>query len=122
MLKRYFSIRVAIGILSVLILLLNLATDKVFSQQEILCNTSEGASNKGWILGDVVSVDLENNRLAVTCVNYDTLQIEKITIVVDTCTEYKNISSLCDVKIGDVVSIDYLSDSQGNVALVISVE
>ena len=76
-----------------------------------------------WVLGDVISVDVESNKLLVGYMDYDTYEEGQIPIFVNSATLYENIKSLQDIKVGDAVSIDYSTSPQGeNIALNISVE
>ncbi|KPK98875.1 MAG: hypothetical protein AMJ95_02000 [Omnitrophica WOR_2 bacterium SM23_72] len=84
---------------------------------------SEGGGNIQWVWGDVVNVDTQNKTLTVKYLDYETDQDNEISIGIDDQTTFENIMSLDEIKIGDVVSVDYSVDVLGkNVAKNISVE
>jgi len=106
-----------------LVIFLSLTINQALSQQEELTGEELGFPIQGWILGDVASLDLENNQLMLNYIDYNTDEEKEITIGVDMDTNYENVSGLEDIKIGDVIAIDYEITLQGKTtALNISVE
>ncbi len=76
-----------------------------------------------WLWGEVVSVDIGNNKITIRYPDYQTEQDKEITISVDGKTQYNNISSLADIKPQDALSIDYRVTVTGdNVAENISLD
>ncbi|MFH1577571.1 MAG: hypothetical protein ABIC18_00665, partial [Candidatus Omnitrophota bacterium] len=96
----------------------SLIASPVFSQQDDIGYSEDlGFPVQDWLLGDVVSLDLENNTLTLGFVDYSDAQKE-ITIAVAPDTKYENIDTFADIEVGDVVGIDYEINSQGeNIAL-----
>ena len=106
-----------------ILIFFSLATGWVFCQEESTTEEEFGFPFEEWVLGDVISLDLENNQLTLGYIDYDTDNEEQITISVDTDTKYENVNSLEDIKVGDVVAIDYIITLQDETkALNISVE
>jgi hypothetical protein len=108
-----------------LVIFLSLTIGQASSPQAVWGEEEEVVTllTEDWILGDVISVDVENNKLVVGYMDYDTYEERQIPIVVNSATLYENVKSLQDIKAGDAVSIDYSANPQGeNTALNISVE
>ena len=120
--KRYSLQLILLG----LIILFSLTASQVFSQQEALRQEeldSPVQENHEWILGDVVSLDLESNQLILSFIDDHTNQGKEIAISVDPATDYTNVDSVKDIKVDDVVAIDYKISPEGEaLALSISVE
>ncbi len=77
----------------------------------------------GWVLGDVVDLDLEANRIIVSYIDYSTNQNKQVVIYINNETKYTNISSIKDLKINDVVAVDYKTTQSGEgIALNITAE
>jgi len=102
------------------VMFLALVPQQAFSQEEMMeaeeemMIEPEGAFlTEEWLLGDVIALDSENNQLRVGYIDYDTEEEKEIAIQVDAETGYDNVSSLSEIKPGDVVSVDYITDSQG---------
>jgi hypothetical protein len=96
-----------------LLIYLSLNPGQVFSQQ----------APQRWLLGDVISLDLENNQLTVGYIDYNTNEGKEVTFAIDAQTRYENVNKLEDIKVGDVVVIDYRICCGGKTtALNISVE
>jgi len=90
------------------------------SQEEM---TEEEFVTEEWLLGDVVAVDLENSRLIVSYIDNETEEEKEISLLVDEATTYENAVSLDEIKVGNVVAIDYILEPDGKaVALNIRVE
>ena len=105
------------------VILLAFAGAQAFSQEEMMVEPEEELATEDWLLGDVVAVDLENSQLSVAYADYETDEEKEITIRVDANTGYDNFGSLEKIKVGDVVSIDYMLDPNGEaVALNIMLE
>jgi hypothetical protein len=108
-------------LLIVAVLFFSLITGQVFSQQEAL--GEEKSLTEDWVLGDVIELNLEGNKLILSYIDYNTDEDKEIAISVDATTNYENADSLQDIKVGDVVGIDYVIGPQGKAkALNISVE
>ena len=76
-----------------------------------------------WLWGEVVSVDVDNNKITVKYPDYETDQDKEITLLVNVKTRYSNISSLGELKPQDTLSIDYrVSVSGENIAENISLD
>ena len=76
-----------------------------------------------WLWGEVVSVDMANQQLAVKYFDYEADTEKDITIGIDNKTTYENIKALEEIKPLDTISIDYVSAPDGkNIAKNISVE
>jgi len=102
---------------------LSLNINQAFTQEEELIEEELGFPIQGWILRDVVSLDLENNQLILNYIDYNTDEEKEITIGVDIDTSYENVSNFTDIKVGDVAAVDYKVTPQGEtIALIISVE
>ena len=101
-------------ILLAIAIFFSLTTGQVFSQDQ---------AQDEWVLGDVIALDLESNQLTLAYIDYDNDAAEEMTINVDANTNYDNVDSFSDIKVGDVVSIDYSTCCGGkNTASNISVE
>ena len=84
---------------------------------------SEKAENIQWVWGDVVSVDTQNKALKVKYLDYETDQDKELTVRMDDQTTFENVQSPDEIKVGDVVSVDYAVDVSGaSMAKNISVE
>ena len=104
-------------------MLLAFAPAQAFSQEEMMEEEREEFLTDEWLLGDAIALDSENNQLKVSYIDYETEEEKEITIMVDADTGYDNVGSLAEIKVGDVVSVDYIIDSQGQaVAVNISVD
>lgn len=111
------------SILFDLVILFSLTAGQIFSQQEAVAEQEEGFPIPGWVLGDVIALDLESNQLILSYIDYNTDEEKGTTIGVDASTNYENVKSLKEIKVGDVVAIDYTVGSEGEIiALNISVE
>ena len=100
-----------------------LTATEIFSQAVALTEQEEEFPIEDWVVGDVVALDLEGNQLALIYIDYQTNEEKEITIGVDDKTRYENVNKLQDIKVGDVVSIDYRITPGGkNIASTISVE
>ena len=93
--------------------LLSLTTAKIFSQQEALAEEGLVYIIEQWVLGDVIAIDLEKNQLKLGYVDYNTDEAKEIAIGVDVNTNYENVNSLADIKINDVVAVDYETTPEG---------
>ena len=106
-----------------LLLYLSLNPGQVFSQQAPLLEGAEGFSSPGWVLGDVIALDLEGNQLTAGYIDDGTNEEKEIAVAIYTQTRYESVNSLSDIKVGDVVAIDYRITPEGKAAAVnISVE
>lgn len=76
-----------------------------------------------WLWGEVVSVDANNNEVAVKYLDYENDTEKEIAIAVDEKTIYENIESISEIKPKDNVSVDYIVSENGkNIAKNIIVE
>lgn len=75
-----------------------------------------------WIWGDVVSINPVTKTILVRYIDYDTDSEKEISIDVDEKTTYDNAKSLDEIKVGDSVSIDYISSGAKNLAKNVSLE
>jgi len=100
-----------------------LTATQIFSQAVTLTEQEEEFPVEDWVVGDVVALDLEGNQLALIYIDYQTNEEKEITIGVDDKTRYENVNKLQDIKVGDVISVDYRITPGGkNIASTISVE
>ena len=100
-----------------------LTATEIFSQAVALTEQEEEFPIEDWVVGDVVALDLEGNQLALIYIDYQTNEEKEITIGVDDKTRYENVNKLQDIKVGDVISVDYRITPGGkNIASTISVE
>ena len=113
----------SVSVLFMLVVFFSLATAQTFSQQEALAQEKSECLREKWLLGDVITLDLESSQLTVNYVDHNTNQQKEITISVDEETRYENINSLQDIKVGDAVFIEYKISPEGEaIALNISIE
>ncbi len=76
-----------------------------------------------WLWGEVVSLDAQNNVLAIKYLDYETDSEKQMSITVNDKTAFENVSSIDEIKPKDTVSIDYTVSPEGkNIAKNISVE
>lgn len=109
-------------ILLILTFFLTLPARNINLAQVAQARQESGYSIEGWVFGDVVELDSENNQFILSYVNYNNEE-EEIAILVDAKTKYKNVNGLGDIKIDDAVSVDYKVSPEGKViALALSVE
>jgi len=111
--------------IGVSLLLMN--TKTIFSQEAIVRGgaipDSQNEPEVQWVWGDVVNLDTQNKTLTVKYLDYETDQEKEISINADDKTLFENIKSIDEIKLKDIVSIDYVVSSDGkNVARNISVE
>ncbi|MCX7927201.1 MAG: hypothetical protein N2606_03595 [Candidatus Omnitrophica bacterium] len=114
--KVYFLV----GLILICFVAFSVAEDKTNTQ-----NTSTGDVEPlpEWLYGEVVKVDTQAKTLVVSYIDFDKDIEKEITVNLDKQTSFVNFSSLEDIKPQDIVSIDYVVDSQGkNIALSISLE
>ena len=90
-----------------LIVFSSLTINQAFAQQEVDTIKELECSIQKWVLGDVVALDLESNQLVLVDIDYDSGEEKEITISVNARTNYKNVTLLQDIKLGDVLAIDY---------------
>jgi hypothetical protein len=76
-----------------------------------------------WILGKVISLDLNAKSLLIRYSDYDTDEDKDILIDIDQDTSYDNVKSLDQIKAQDSLSVDYIVTAEGkNIARNISLE
>jgi len=80
-------------------------------------------SETQWIWGEVVLMDPAAKSLTIKYLDYETDQEKEMVIGVDEKTSYENIKSIDEIKLKDILSIDYISGAEGkNTAKNISLE
>ena len=107
------------------VIFLNLSIVGAFSQpaSEAEAQGKPPTLDPQWVLGDVIDLDTETNQLILGSINYDTYKDRIVVIKIDAAVEYENIDSLADIKAGDVISVEYIIDLEGEaVALKISAQ
>ena len=93
-----------------------------FAQQGWPEDTS-GVPDVQWLWGEAVSLDLAKGEVVVKYLDYETEQEKQVAIVVDDKTTFENVNSLAQIKIADILSVDYIVGKGGrNLAKNISVE
>ena len=76
-----------------------------------------------WLWGEVTAVDAAKGLISVKYLDYDTDTEKEVAIYTDENTSYENVNTIADIKLKDIVSIDYVSGAQGSsLARSISVE
>jgi len=82
-----------------------------------------GLKEVQWLWGEVVSVDASRKQITVKYLDYETDNEKEITLSVNDKTSYENIKEISELKAQDIVSVDYISEADGNNTVVnISVE
>lgn len=118
-------------VLGITVSLILISTSFVFSQEqaaqeqaeEPAAQESPSESEILWLWGEVASVDLEKSQLLIKYLDYDTDEEKEIKININDQTTYENVKSVDEIKPQDTVSIDYITDSEGNnIAKNISIE
>ena len=79
--------------------------------------------NMQWVWGEVVSLDSQAKTLILKYLDYETDQEKELALVIDEKTTYENIKSFDEIKVKDILSIDYAAGPEDkNVAKNISLE
>ena len=79
--------------------------------------------NMQWVWGEVVSLDSQAKTLILKYLDYETDQEKELALVIDEKTTYENIKSFDEIKVKDILSIDYATGPEDkNVAKNISLE
>ena len=102
---------------------LSLCCAQVFSSEDAALMEQEwGIPIQEWVLGDVTYLDTVNNQLTLSYIDYSGKE-RLINLIINSNTEFDFAQSLKDIKVGDVVSVDYKITTNGEaVALSVSVE
>ncbi len=80
-------------------------------------------SDTQWLWGEVNSLDIPNNELAINYFDYETDSEKEIKIKIGDNTTYENVKSLNDIKLNDTISVDYALSPDGKyIAKNISIE
>ncbi|MFA5156669.1 MAG: hypothetical protein WC532_04690 [Candidatus Omnitrophota bacterium] len=66
-----------------------------------------------WVWGEVISLDPQNNQLAINYFDYETDMEKELKLAVDDKTKYENTNALADLKLHDTISVDYILTSDG---------
>jgi hypothetical protein len=92
------------------------------AQQEWSADIS-GVPDVQWLWGEAVSVDAAKGELVVKFLDYETEEEKQVVIVVDDKTAFENVNSLAQIKVADILSVDYVVEKGGkNLAKNINVE
>ncbi len=76
-----------------------------------------------WLWGEVSSVDLQKNEIGVKYLDYETDTEKEIKIITDDKTTYEGSNSINDIKVNDIISVDYTFSPDGkHIAKLISIE
>jgi len=79
--------------------------------------------NMQWVWGEVVSLDSQAKTVILKYLDYETDQEKELALVIDEKTTYENIKSFDEIKVKDILSIDYAAGPEDkNVAKNISLE
>lgn len=76
-----------------------------------------------WVWGELSSVDPANKKIVLRYLDYDTDMEKEISLTADPQVIYDNFNSLQQLKPGDNISVDYITNDSGiNIAKEISIE
>lgn len=82
-----------------------------------------GLKEVQWLWGEVVSSDAFKKQITVKYLDYETDSEKEILLSANDKTSYENIKEISELKAQDIVSVDYVSEADGNNTVVnISVE
>jgi len=80
-------------------------------------------SEMQWLWGEVRSVDTQKNEITIKYLDYETDTEKEIKMSVDETAAYENVKSINDVKVDDIISVDYVFSPDGRyIAKNISIE
>ncbi|GEM_PF-1848453 len=81
------------------------------------------ASEMQWLWGEVRSVDTQKNEITIEYLDYETDTEKEIKMSVDATAAYENVKSINDIKVDDIISVDYVFSPDGRyIAKNISIE
>ena len=69
--------------------------------------STQNEINMQWVWGEVVSLDSQAKTIILKYLDYETDQEKELTLVSDEKTTYENIKSFDEIKVKDILSIDY---------------
>ncbi|MFH0855886.1 MAG: hypothetical protein V1869_05210 [Candidatus Omnitrophota bacterium] len=115
------------GVLTVLILVsagLTLGEDQITGLQTADTASQQENSdvNTQWVWGEVTGIDAQGKTLTLKHLDYETDQEKEVVLAVDNLTTYDNVKSLEEIRPGDNLSVDYISQDGKNMAKSISLE
>jgi len=85
--------------------------------------STQNEINMQWVWGEVVSLDSQAKTLVLKYLDYETDQEKELALIVDEKTTYENIKSFDEIKVKDILSIDYAAGLEDkNIAKNISLE
>jgi len=113
-----------LGLGAVVLAVAGICMVSAFAAEDVMLEEeSASEANLLWIWGEVASVDLSKNQIAVRYLDYETDMEKEMLVAVDAKTIYENAVSLEEIKPLDSVSIDYILGADGqNLAKAVSVE
>ena len=96
------------------------AQEVVISNQQ---SSSEKESDLQWAWGEVTNLDNQANNITLKYLDYETDQEKELVLAIDEKTTFENIKDFNEVKLGDTLSIDYITGADNkNIAKNISFE
>ncbi|MDD5348186.1 MAG: hypothetical protein PHT59_06205 [Candidatus Omnitrophica bacterium] len=76
-----------------------------------------------WLYGEIAAVNVGDKSFQVKYIDFDKDIEKQATIYADKQTVFSGVASLDDLKLQDIVNVDYVIDPQGkNIAVAVSVE
>ncbi len=85
--------------------------------------STQNEINMQWVWGEVVSLDSQAKTIILKYLDYETDQEKELTLVTDEKTTYENIKGFDEIKVKDILSIDYaVGPENKNVAKNINLE
>lgn len=76
-----------------------------------------------WVWGEVSAVDVPSKTVTVKYLDYETDQQKELSATLDDKTAYEAVDSIEEIKVGDSLSVDYMTGADGkNTAIRISLE
>lgn len=111
----------SIGIFTVCFLLLPLAFAQNETQSAAL-QQSAPSDEVLWVWGEVKAIDQGQSAITVSYIDYQTEEDKELIISVPADTKFENIPGISGLKVGDTVSVDYVTKDGKNTTKHISVE
>jgi len=114
-------------ILVIAAFLIFISVNLIFSQESTEQTGSipqtQNEPDTQWVWGEVVTLDAQGKTLLLKYLDYETDQEKEINIATDDKTTFENIKSIDQIRLKDILSIDYIVSASGeNIAKNISVE
>ncbi|MEW6009290.1 MAG: hypothetical protein AB1629_06630 [Candidatus Omnitrophota bacterium] len=75
--------------------------------------SQEAEINLQWVWGEVTEVNLENSKIKIRYLDYETDAEREETFILDKDSEFENVSSAQEIKVSDSAGIDYYIDKEG---------